>query len=72
MAQLSDFSTIGDILSRTMLAPCVTKWTAKQPEGLAHAIVYPNKTKSTGASKKPRRLVATQMHCDGNGGYRHV
>ena len=37
----------------------------EQREGLAHAIVYPAKTKPTGALKNNRRRVATQMPCDG-------
>ena len=35
-------------------------------EDLARATIYPYKTKPTGAFKKLRQLVATQMHCDGN------
>jgi len=37
----------------------------EQREGLAHAIVYPTKTKLIGDFKNSRRRVATQMHCNG-------
>jgi hypothetical protein len=56
IAQLSDISAIADILSRTMIGPCLTKWPT-----YTWKVVFPTNTKPSGAC----RLVATQMHWDG-------
>jgi hypothetical protein len=59
IAQLSDISTIGDIPSRTMLAPCVTKWPTNSGKVLLTPSFIRLKRIQLGLSRNDRRLVAT-------------
>jgi hypothetical protein len=52
MVRLPDISTIGEISTEQRRRAHVAGWPTNEREELAHAIVYPAKTKPTGAFKE--------------------